>query len=161
MFEIPSMYAEPTWIIFGPTIAVLLVAFTSGWCINGWRWNYAAPKPADARSHTQINAEEKFRNQKLALQAATDNARNIKNVEIKRIRCQRDTALVSLRERPLRVANVPVAGGACPPATGAQLSCEDAGFLAREVARADQVVSKLVACQVTYDAARDGNVPSR
>ena len=45
--------------------------------------------------------------------------------------------------------------GACPAATGAQLSREDAEFLAREAARADAVVAGLKACQTTYRAATD------
>ena len=59
-----------------------------------------------------------------------------------------------MRERPLRGANVPGTAGACPPATGAQLSREDAEFLAREAARDDAVVARLKACHQVYSDAK-------
>lgn len=85
------------------------------------------------------------------MQAAADNARNIKDAEITIICSQLDAALVSLRERPLRSANVPGAACTCAPATGAQLSREDAEFLAREAARADAAIANLIACNKTYE----------
>ena len=146
------MFGQLTCIKLGAAVAALLVAFTSGWIINGWRWNYTALKLAAAQTQARIDAEHKSRQQELALQAAADTARNAKDAEITIIRSQLDAALVGLRERPLRGADVPGAAGACPPATGAQLSREDAEFLAREAARADAVVADLNACHATYDA---------
>ena len=148
------MFGELTWIKLGAAVAALLVAFTSGWIINGWRWNNTALKLAAAQTKALIDAERKSRKQELALQAAADAARSTKDAEITIIRNQLDAALVSLRERPLRGANLPGAAGTCPPATGAQLSREDAEFLAREAARADAVVSGLKACQSVYELAR-------
>ncbi len=148
------MFGELTWIKLGAAIAALLVAFTTGWIINGWRWNTAALKLAVAQTQARIDAEQKSRNQERALQAAADKARNIKDAEIEIIRSQLDAALVSLRERPLRSADLPSAPGTFPPATGAQLSREDAEFLAREAARADQVVADLNACHTVYETRR-------
>ena len=45
--------------------------------------------------------------------------------------------------------------GACPAATGAQLSRQDAEFLAREAARADSVVVSLKACHQVYGTAEE------
>ena len=149
------MFGELTWIKLGAAVAALLVAFTSGWIINGWRWNNTALKLAVEQTQARIDAEQKSRNQERALQAAADTARSNKDAEITIIRGQLDAALVSLRERPLRGANLPGAPGACPPATGAQLSREDAEFLAREAARADAVVANLNACHATYEAASE------
>ena len=154
------MFGQLTWIKLGAALAALLVAFTSGWVINGWRWNNTALKLAAAQTQTRIEAEQKSRNQERALQAAADNARNIKDAEITIIRSQLDTALVSLRERPLRGANLPGAAGTCPPATGAQLSREDAEFLAREAARADAVVARLNYCYGTFEIARSIRNPN-
>ena len=148
------MFGELTWIKLGAAIAALLVAFTSGWVTNGWRWNNTALKLAAAQTQARIDAEQKSRKQELALQAAADTARNTKDAEINIIRSQLDAALVSLRERPLRSANVPGAAGTSAPATGAQLSREDAEFLAREAARADQLIVELRACVTTYDSAK-------
>ena len=147
------MFGELTWVKLGAAIATLLVAFTSGWIINGWRWNNATLKLAAAQNQARIDAEQKSRNQERALQAAADNARNIKDAEIEIIRSQLDAALVSLRERPLRGANVPGTPSSCPPATGAQLSREDAEFLAREAARADALVAELRTCHAFYKSA--------
>ena len=138
------MFGELTWIKLGAAVAALLVAFTSGWIINGWRWNNTALKLAAAQTKALIDAERKSRKQELALQAAADAARSTKDAEITIIRNQLDAAL----------ANLPGAAGTCPPATGAQLSREDAEFLAREAARADAVVSGLKACQSVYELAR-------
>lgn len=149
------MFGQLTWVKLGAVVAALLVAFTSGWVTNGWRWNNTALKLAAAQTQARIDAEQQSRNQELALQAAADNARNIKDAEITIIRSQLDAALVGLRERPLRGANVPGTPDTCPPATGAQLSREDAEFLAREAERADVVVAGLKACQTTYRAATD------
>ena len=147
------MFGELTWIKLGAAVAALLVAFTSGWIINGWRWNNTALKLAAAQTKALIDAERKSRKQELALQAAADAARSTKDAEITIIRNQLDAALVSLRERPLRGANLPGAAGTCPPATGAQLSREDAEFLAREAARADAVVAELNYCRLNYENA--------
>ena len=147
------MFGELTWLRLGAAIAALLVAFTSGWVINGWRWNNAALKLAAAQIQARVDAEQKSHNQELALQAAADAARSTQDAEITIIRSQLDAALVSLRERPLRGAIVSSSPGACPPATGAQLSREDAEFLAREAARADAVVTDLMACRDVYESA--------
>ena len=148
------MFGELTWIKLGAAVATLLVAFTSGWIINGWRWNNTALKLAAAQTQARIDAEKQSRNKELALQAAANAARSAKDAEITIIRSQLDAALISLRERPLRSANLPSPAGACPPATGAQLSREDAEFLAREAARADKVIAELYACHAAYTAVR-------
>ena len=148
------MFGQLTWIKLGAALAALLVAFTSGWVINGWRWNNTALKLAAAQTQARIDAEQKSRTQELALQTAADTARNTKDAEITIIRSQLDAAIVSLRERPLRGSNLPGTAGTCPPATGAQLSREDAEFLAREAARADAVVAGLIYCKAAYEKAR-------
>ena len=68
------MFGELTWIKLGAAVAALLVAFTSGWIINGWRWNNTALKLAAAQTKALIDAERKSRKQELALQAAADAA---------------------------------------------------------------------------------------
>ncbi len=148
------MFGELTWVRLGAAVAAMLVAFTAGWILNGWRWNNAALKLAAAQTQARIDAEHKSRQQELALQAAADAARKTRDAEITIIRSQLDAALVSLRERPLRSSNVPGSSGTCPPATGAQLSREDAEFLAGEAARADAVAASLRYCRLTYDMAR-------
>ena len=151
------MFGELTWVKLGAAAAAMLVAFTSGWIINGWRWNNAALKLAAAQTQARIDAEHKSRQQELALQAAADAARNTRDAEITMIRSQLDAALVSLRQRPLRGANLSGSPGACPSATGAQLSREDAEFLTREAARADNLLAEVKTCHIFYQSAKSSS----
>lgn len=75
--------------------------------------------------------------------------------QTRRLGAQLADALDSLRNRPERPA-VPGATPACPGATGAELYQQDAGFLAREAARADQLRADLAHCQGQAD--EDGQV---
>lgn len=87
-----------------------------------------------------------------------------KNDEISSIAAVRDGLLEQLRTRPGRgtatgaaptAANGQAAGGS----TGAQLYAEDAGFLVREAARADEIRVSLKACYAQYDDARAALAP--
>lgn len=60
--------------------------------------------------------------------------------------------LERLRQRPDRTRGMPETDrAACQGATGAELSREDAGFLAREAARADRIRAALRACYRAID----------
>lgn len=59
--------------------------------------------------------------------------------------------LDSLRNRPPRRVEV-VRGGACAGSTGAELSREDASFLAGEAARADRITEEFKALTRNYNA---------
>ena len=109
---------------------MLFAAFSTGWIINGWRWNTTAQKLAVAQTKARIDAEQKSRSQELALQAAVDAATSTKVAEITIILRQRDAAFVSLHGRSLRGVNLPNTAGTYPHTTGAQLSRVDAVILA-------------------------------
>jgi hypothetical protein len=71
-----------------------------------------------------------------------------KDRQLRAVSAQLADALVQLRNRPERPASLPAtasAPGAC--GTGAGLYAEDAGFLVREAARADELRAALDACQ--------------
>ena len=80
--------------------------------------------------------------------------------EINRIAADRDRLLDSLRERPERPsggADLPdrAAAGSEPAAcTGAELYRDDAAFLVRLAADADQLRAAVGHCQAAYDAVR-------
>jgi hypothetical protein len=135
--------------------AIMLVAFAMGWTVNGWRWSSKAQELAASYTKASVEAEKKSRLQERSIQAAADTERSRKDAEITIVRGQLDTALIELRRRPPRGANLPSASGTCPAATGAQLSREDAEFLARESARANEMKAALLACYGTYNAARN------
>lgn len=135
-------------------VAAALVLFAAGWIVNGYRWNskmqtYVAAQEAAARQ-----AQEHARATEQTIRDVIDQERNKKDAEINIIRGQLDHALSELRSRAARPAALPAATGNIQTATGAQLFREDAEFLVREAARADEVVAELLACYTSYEAAR-------
>jgi len=81
-------------------------------------------------------------------QAAADQIRIEKDAQIASINNQLADALVGLRSRPSR-AQESTNG---QDGTGRSLSAEDAVFLEREAARADQIRTALQACYAQYDS---------
>lgn len=69
-----------------------------------------------------------------------------------RINAQLNVDLDKLRKRPNRKQQASNSVFSCEGATGADLSAEDAGFLTREAARADQIRSGLETCQNYADS---------
>lgn len=136
--------------------AVVLVAFTTGWVVNGWRYKAEAAKVQAAYAKALSDAELASRAKEQSLQAAANAERSKKDAEINVVRSQLDAALVQLRNRPLRRADgVPGPAGVASPATGRELSREDAEFLTREAARAAEIDVELRNCYATYNAVRD------
>ena len=84
-------------------------------------------------------------------QAAADQIRKEKDVQIAAINNSLADALIKLRERPSRTQGTSNGQGAqfC---TGSQLYAEDAGLALREAARADTIREALKACYLQYDA---------
>lgn len=90
------------------------------------------------------------------LQERADTIRRVKDAEIERIRDERDAALISLRNRPDRPSDADLSKDASvgPACTGRSLFHEDADFLVREAARADEQRLQLAKCQDAYESAR-------
>ena len=80
-------------------------------------------------------------------QAAADQIRKEKDVQIAAINNSLADALIKLRERPSRAQGTGNGQGG----TGLSLSAEDATFLEREAARADILRTALGACYKQYD----------
>lgn len=79
--------------------------------------------------------------------------REKKNEQIRAVESQLATVLERLRERSsVRMSEATAAN--CQGATGAELSKPDAGFLAREAARADRLQAALAECYATEDRLR-------
>ena len=135
-------------------VAAVVVVFLAGWMGNGWRWEAKYVSLQKQYADAVIEANREARRQEQLLQAKADTELVNKNAEIQTIRTELDRALNELRKRPSRVP-VPNATGAAKGATGAELSREDAGFLAREAARADALRAELNYCYRMYrEAAR-------
>lgn len=99
---------------------------------------------------TKYKAEQALetQNKEKQYQAAADKIEREKNDQIRNINSKLVDAISELRKRPSRPES-PIAGQI---GTGASLFAEDAIFLRREAARADELRSGLEACYAQYDA---------
>jgi len=116
-------------------IAVVGIALFSGGFINGC-------------TYQQSKQEKALRDKEHQYQAETDQIRKEKDAQIKVINSQLVDAISELRKRPGRT-ETPSNGQSC---NGSSLYAEDAEFLVREAARADQIRIGLEACYKQYDA---------
>lgn len=146
------MFGQLNIKVIGISLSVVAV-FLAGWFTNGWRWDSKYTALVNKYQQAQIDAEQKSRKKEQEVQAAFDKERDKKNAEIRNIRRDLDAALVELRNRPAR-ATVSNATSNGSGATGAQLYREDAEFLTREAARADEIMAHLKACYASYEKAR-------
>ena len=119
----------------------IVLTFSAGWSVNGWRWE----KKEQAE---QIARQKAIKDQESANLAAADKIRKDKNAQINAINNQLADALIKLRNRTSRNDNQANNGQG---ATGMSLSAEDATFLIREAARADGLRTALEACYKQYD----------
>ena len=135
--------------------ATISVAFAAGWYFNGLRAESTISKMKESQAKLVAEAANTARAREHALQAEADRLRNTKDEQIRNINTRLAAALVELRNRPSRSTNAFNQGtGIRPPAiggTGAFLFREDAEFLTREAARADQIRSALLQCNAQYD----------
>jgi hypothetical protein len=119
-------------------------------------WDQEKAKLAEEYAKAQAAAREKEQQ----LQAQADHLRQEKDDEIRSINARVASLSDSLRKRPERTAQASAVSGAtgasCPACvcTGAGLSREDAEFLAREAARADELRASLTQCVKQYEALR-------
>ena len=112
----------------------------------------AADQRATAAEVARI-AERANRTKEQSWQDAANQSAKAKDEALLNIHARLDDALGELRNRPQRPTGaVPAAPSACQAGTGAGIYAEDAGFLVREAARADQLRAALGACYSQYDA---------
>ena len=141
-------------------IVALGVGFTSGWKTQGWRKDNQIATIHELQVKKAFTAETTARSREQDLTTKADLLRKDKDAQITNIRNKLDSALVELRKRKERpaitvVREVPGAPAACNGASGSELYREDAEFLEREAARADEVAVKLNACIQQYNELRN------
>lgn len=107
-----------------------------------------------AQTQALQKAESEYRAKEQVWQESANQTTKAKDEAIQNIHARLDDALGELRKRPTRPASGPVPASSCngQGATGAGIYAEDAGFLVRESARADQLRAALGACYSQYDA---------
>jgi len=99
-------------------------------------------------SYHQSKAEKTIRDKEHQYQADADQIRKDKDAQIKAINTQLVDAVSELRKRPSRTTET-TNGKSC---NGTSLYAEDAEFLVREAARADEIRVALEACYKQYEA---------
>ena len=125
------------YIKIGISVAIFCAVWYFGYSVANHRFiAYKAEQAAQIQK-----AQEKY-------QAAADQIRKEKDAQINSINNQLVDAISQLRKRPSRAENPTT--GSC--GTGATLSAEEAEFLVREAARADQIRTGLNACYKQYDS---------
>lgn len=99
-------------------------------------------------SYQQNKAEKTIRDKEHQYQADADEIRKAKDDQIKTINSQLVDAVSELRKRTSRTSEA-TNGKGC---NGTSLYSEDAEFLIREAARADEIRVGLQACYAQYEA---------
>ena len=125
-----------------------------GWVVNGYRLNSTISSLKASQAEEVSRYYQAARTAEKALITATEGIRRQKDAEIKVINNKLQSALSELRQRQDRPSSADTARD-CKGATGAELSRQDAEFLAREAARADQLRSALELCYRQYDTVRE------
>ena len=96
----------------------------------------------------KVNQAQLVHDKEVQSQSDADQIRKDKDAQIKLINNQLADALVQLRSRPSRSESTNLGSSG----TGSTLYAEDAEFLIREAAKADEIRTGLEACYKQYDA---------
>lgn len=139
-------------------VAALVFGFMVGWKTQGWRKDKEISNLQETTAKNYAAAQTQAREKEQELISKADLLRKDKDVQIYNIRNQLDNSLIELRkrkERPAVVREVPGATPTCDGASGTELWREDAEFLKREAARADENAVKLNACIAQYNELRN------
>ena len=132
--------------------SIAFVGLIIGWVVNGWRLDASinAYKASIAASEARLIQEYRLKEQRL--QEAANTLRKAKDDEIKTITNRLNSTIAELRQRQDRTMSD--TARTCSGATGANLSRQDAEFLARLAAEADQAVVERNQCIQQYRNAR-------
>lgn len=135
-------------------LIALVVAFSIGWAVNGWRKNAEINQLIAAQTQATLAAEVKARKSEQAITTAAQESRKVSDAKTKQIRANLEHTISQLRNRPSRSEVPTVAGATEAGCTGTKLFRQDAEFLSREAARADELETALRQCETTYNATR-------
>ena len=129
-----------------------VIAFGTGWKINGWRLESRIASLQASHAKAYADSLEAMKTRENANRQAADKLRKDKDAEIKTVNRRLNAALDELRQRPAR--GVPDTAGTCPSATGDKLAREDAEFLTRYAAIAAEQQEFLKYCVRQYESLR-------
>jgi hypothetical protein len=132
---------------------VAVLGLTIGWLVNGWRLNASISDLKASYAASEARVIQQYRDKEIRLQEASNALRKDKDAQIQSINTRLADAIGRLQQRESR-GNSSDSARACSAANGSHLSREDAEFLTREAARADEAVTRLNACVQQYNKLR-------
>ena len=152
------------WFLLGAALAVAIAGSAGlykGRDIGMAEVQHQWDKERAAQEAEYAAAQAAAREKEQALQASADQLRQEKDREIRNLNARAVALSNSLRDRPTRpspesspVSSTASVGCPVPVCTGTGLSKEDAGFLAGEAARGDELRTLLKQCHAQYEAIR-------
>jgi hypothetical protein len=125
-----------------------------GWTINGWRFEarIATLEASYAKEVGRVLTEA--RNREKSLLEASERYRKDRDAKVKNLNSKLQSVNAELQQRKKRDSRESTDTAACSGATGAELSREDAEFLARLATEADSVAENLNYCIRQYNSIR-------
>jgi hypothetical protein len=132
----------------------LLAGVLIGWVINGWRLNASIASLQASYAQERSTYLEEVRSREKRLNEVSEVLRKKRDDEIKNLNRRLQSLNAELQQRQKRDSRESTDTAACSGATGAELSREDAAFLAWEASRADSVVENLNYCISQYNSIR-------
>jgi len=155
------------WFLLGAALAVAVAGSAGlykGRDIGMAEVQHQWDKERAAQEAEYAAAQAAAREKEQALQASADQLRQEKDREIRNLNARAVALSNSLRDRPTRpspesspVSSTASVGCPVPVCTGTGLSKEDAGFLAGEAARGDELRALLKQCRDQYETLRKVN----
>ena len=152
------------WFFLGAALAVAIAGSAGlykGRDIGMAEVQHQWDKERAAQEAEYAAAQAAAREKEQALQASADQLRQEKDREIRNLNARAVALSNSLRDRPTRpspesspVSSTASVGCPVPVCTGTGLSKEDAGFLAGEAARGDELRALLKQCYSQYETLR-------
>lgn len=149
------------WFLLGAALAVAIAGSAGlykGRDIGMAEVQHQWDKERAAQEAEYAAAQAAAREKEQALQASADQLRQEKDREIRNLNARAVALSNSLRDRPTRptaesspVSSTASVGCPIPVCTGTGLSKEDAGFLAGEAARGDELRALLKQCYSQYE----------
>lgn len=133
---------------------ILAVGVLLGWLINGWRLEarIGSIEASHAKEIGRVLAEARERDRSLL--EDSERLRKDRDAKVKDLNTRLQSANAELQRRKERDSSKSTDTAACSGATGAELSKQDAEFLAGIAAEADTVVENLNYCIAQYNAIR-------
>ena len=152
------------WFLLGAALAVAIAGSAGlykGRDIGMAEVQHQWDKERAAQEAEYAAAQAAAREKEQALQVSADQLRQEKDREIRNLNARAVALSNSLRDRPTRpspesspVSSTASVGCPVPVCTGTGLSKEDAGFLAGEAARGDELRALLKQCYSQYETLR-------